>query len=152
MTQEVATRTRYSNDELREVRTIQDAIALAGAPVDLSEVLGSGFEVVPTNKKGQLIDKGFLVLESHFSNGDKGEFVSLTIMTEDGQKRILNDGSSGIRDQVHELENRNIPLPWLVRKGLRSSVYYFDPKNPDAEKSREPVEGYDKAETFYLSY
>lgn len=153
MSEVATTRPRFSNEELRAVTTPREAIEnlLGGHVVDLSEELGSGFTVLDTNDKGQLVGKAFLILEWRFSVGDNGEFASATIMTEDGKKLIVNDGSTGIRDQLHDLENRGIVRGVLVRKGLRVSEYYYDPANP-ADKSRDKVApDWKRAVTYYLA-
>lgn len=152
-TNQVATRARLTNEQLRNISSANDVLALyqelGQEATDLSEALGSGFEVLPTKEKARLVGVPFIIVEWHFSEGDRGEFVSLTIVTKHNEKLILNDGSSGILAQVHDLESRGIAAPVVVKKGLRASVYYFDPANPE-EKSRDAVEGWDRAETFYL--
>lgn len=154
MTEVATIVTRLTNEELRAIESTADVLQLfqdKGAVVtDLSEVLGSGFEVVPTKHKGKLVDVGFLILEWNFTQGDKGEFVSLTVVTEDNRKLILNDGSTGIRDQIKELEQNGVFAPVLVRKGLRESVYYYDSAEPGT-KYKDDAEGREKATTYYLA-
>ena len=97
-----------------------------------------------------MLNSELIIVEWHFAVGDNGEFVSLAVVTKDGQKLIVNDGSTGIRDQVKDLEARGIFPPVLVSRGLRVSEYYYDPNDSD-KKSRTQVEGYRKATTYYLA-
>lgn len=148
----VEKRTRLTNDELRALNT-DNALAFFASRgetvTDLSEELGSGFTVMKTDDKAQLVGVGFLIAEWHFAEGDNGEFVSLTVITEKNEKLIVNDGSTGIRDQVHDLESRGFFAPILVRNGLRVSEYFYDPNT--GEKFKNKADGLKKATTFYLA-
>ena len=153
MTDNLPARPRLTNDELRALNAdnIMAFFESKQATItDLSAVLGSGFTVLPTDDKFRLLNSELIIVEWHFAVGDNGEFVSLAVVTKDGQKLIVNDGSTGIRDQVKDLEARGIFPPVLVSRGLRVSEYYYDPNDSD-KKSRTQVEGYRKATTYYLA-
>lgn len=153
-TAEVAKRARLTNDELRALNpdNVMEFFAGKGTKVtDLSAELGSGFDVLPTDKKGKLVDEQFVIIEWHFSKGDKGEFVSLAVMTAEGKKLIVNDGSSGIRDQIHDLENRGVEAPVLVKRGLRVSEYWYDEETGEKFKNESDGDNLKKAETYYLA-
>lgn len=94
---------------------------------------GSGFEVL--DDKDKLLKTPFVILEFTFSQGEMGEFVSAPLVTEDGRKYILNDGSTGICKQLRDVRDRRLANGIFpaqqgvaVRKGLRVSSYkYTDP-------------------------
>jgi hypothetical protein len=134
--------TAPTDDMYRDIKSLQDALTLAretyGEPQDVSEVLGNGFNVLPTADKGRLVGVPFLIMEWRFYQGDQGEAVALMLVTEQGEKLIVNDGSTGIREQLKSLPRK----PVIVRRGLVCSDY--DYTNPaTGEVSR--------ATTYYLS-
>ena len=152
-TTDVVVRNRFTNDELREIDSAGAAVRLLAdhgmVVTDLSEILGSGFDVLDTKEKSKLVNVEFLILDWHFSMGDKGEFVSLSVVARDGRKFIVNDGSTGIKDQIKALNDAGYSGGILVRKGLRASEYWMNPKDV-TEKSSKPVEGWERAVTYYL--
>lgn len=125
-----------------------EALNAAGVEVESSTDYGTGFEIL--KDKDMLKGVDFVILEWRFNDSDKyeGDFVSATLVTKDGRKLILNDGSTGIRDQLRMITNLRIknghPKPQagiLVRNGLTKSEYnYTDEKGKTA-----------KAATYYLS-
>jgi len=137
-----------TNDVLRGITTADEAMRLIAeinqsAPIQIGEVLGNGFEVLPNERKNQLESEPFVIIDWRFYKGEKGPgmVVALMIVTKAGRKLIINDGSTGIRDQVTELDKSGVRAPVVVPNGLKSSNY--DYTNPDTgEVSR--------ATTFYL--
>lgn len=144
----VALRSAFTDDELRGIGSFSDALELIankglGAPENF-EAYGTGFKVVD---KATLVGVPFMMLEWRFSDGDFGRFVSFSGVTEDGRKIIVNDGSTGVREQLEnvsasrESKGMKASAPLLVREGLRVSEYdYTDEKG---NKSR--------AKTYYLA-
>ena len=146
---------RLEDDDLRAVTSMDDALRLvseAGAEIeDYSQAYGTGFAVLPTDEKNRLIKVPFVILEWRFSEGDNGEFVSALIVTDKGEKLVLNDGSTGIRDQLRKVtENRisrgaadDVAHRGLsVPGGLRVSEYdYTDESTGKTSKAR----------TYYLA-
>lgn len=122
---------RVDDDKLRELSSYAQALELAaelyeGRIIDLSEELGTGFEVLNDTNKDRLIDKGFLIIAFRFNNSAEfgGLFASAIVMSEAGEKFILNDGSSGIRDQLMDMAQRSRQFGgYEVKKGLRKSEY-----------------------------
>lgn len=147
---EVAQRTLFSDDELAELHSTSDVnelLANAGIVPESFDDYGSGFSVL--EDKRQLIKVPFYILEWRVNAGDMGEFTSLVAMTERGDKYVVNDGSTGIHEQlaavVKRREAKGITGPALraglvVRKGLRVSDYEVE---IDGKMS--------KASTFYLA-
>jgi hypothetical protein len=155
-TQEVATVTGRPDDEvLRQINSVQDAFDVLNRNgidvVDISDELGTGFQLIEDDEgKGTLVKTPFVIVYWGFSLGDYGEFVTAFIMTEDGRKLILTDGSTGIYSQLSEYtEKKGRQAGMNVRRGLRRSDYRI------SRESREPVgrdfQGEtDPATTFYL--
>lgn len=128
---EVARTTRtFDSEALRSMTTLDDALrALQGAGItvkDATDYIGDGFELLDDDEKKQLVGLAFVVLEGTQSDGDFGKFTSLRIMTKDGRKVILNDGSTGIHAQVSDFLGHNDSIAGLyVPNGLRASEYMF---------------------------
>lgn len=123
-------RTKLDTESLREISSIEDAMAvLANAGIEIksaSEELGDGFTLLAEDDKASLIGVAFLIIECSLSDGDFGTFASLRLITRDGRKCILNDGSTGIRAQVVEyLDNHETIVGLAVEKGLRASDFRF---------------------------
>lgn len=139
-----------SNEDYASITSFDDALRLVGEKlggevVDASD-LGDGFSVLDKSQKKTLIGVPFIVLSVSFHTGDikkddgtYGEFASLRIVTKDGKKFVLNDGGTGIPEQIKTLwkmRPETMGKPILSHKGLRVSEY----DHPQ----------YGKSETFYL--
>lgn len=134
---------------LAEITSFDDALALVndvfgGNIVEADKELGTGFAVL--DDKNRLIGVPFVAvkMDEHTSdlNGG-GLFVTMHVVTQDGRKFIVNDGSTGICAQVQELWKRKpelIGLPLMVRRGLRRSDYTYMDESGKAKP----------ATTFYL--
>lgn len=126
-----------SSNQLADITSFDDALKLAQSlygetnVVAASDVIGDGFKLL--ENKDQLIEVPFLALSWDFHQGDHGEFASVKVVTRDGQKYVVNDGSTGIRDQLMQFTadtNRYGGL--FCMKGLRRSDYtYTDDKGEE---------------------
>lgn len=121
---------RYDTGALRNIASFADAMALLGeAPLSADSELGDGFSIL--ENKDRLVDVGCLFLSWSFSAGKYAEeFVSCRVVTVENQKYVVNDGGTGIREQLREFtdshDGRTGGL--LARHGLRKSEYeYADP-------------------------
>lgn len=119
-----------TDDVLRNIGSTGDAFAdalaiaeqLYGTVPAISEEFGNGFSIV--EDKGVLVGKKFLLLKWGFSQGDFGVFCSAAVVTADGGKYILNDGSTGICDTLREFSTRTQRYGGFVaQRGLRVSQY-----------------------------
>lgn len=143
-----------SEDMLAEIQTFEDALnvvrdVFAGAIVEADKVLGTGFGVA--DEKAAYIGVPMVALKGERNPSDKGEkgrFWSLHFVTKDGRKVIINDGGSGIADQMDALAERHPELfhvspatkdhaekvslvqPMMVKKGLRASSYVHPTAGP----------------------
>lgn len=135
----------YDVTELRGISSFEEALALVqekmGDTVNAEKELGTGFRVLNGPDKDRLLGVTFIILSMDFNNGDQGDFVSFLCVTEEGNKYIVNDGSTGIFKTLDEYRLRGgKPGALLVNGGLRKSEY---------EKE---VEGkMTKAVTYYLN-
>lgn len=138
----------WDDDSLAAIGSFSDAMAAAQAEgvQDISD-FGTGFTVLDTQDKVQLIGVPFLLLDCRFNNGDNGDFVSIALITEDNRKLIINDGSTGICKQLAGIVKRRgeqgVTHPqsnlW-VKGGLSVSEYDY---TDDEGKVK-------RAKTFYV--
>lgn len=117
---------RVDDMDLRNISSYDEAVALAeavhGAVLDISEEIGTGFSLL--EDKAKLEKVAFVVLTWRFTAGDFGSFASMALVTTAGDKYIVNDGSTGIHDQLKALSSEKRVFGALrVPNGLRVSDY-----------------------------
>lgn len=126
----VATRRAFSTEQLRNVESFDDVLQLAqetGAEVVTADVLGDGFTL--TDNKDELIGKEMIIVSWSFGQGDFGEFVSARCLVrfsqKDTQKLVINDGGTGIYEQLKSLSGgeQDVQRIVYVPRGLRKSEY-----------------------------
>lgn len=138
----------FTDDDLLGVNSWEDALTLlneVGEFVESAdEVIGNGFAILPTDQKSRLEGVPLMLLSWRFTNGDQGEFVSVLTLarTQSGiEKWIVNDGSTGICDQLRTYtKSKNKHGGLMVKRGLRRSDYTY---TSDDGKEK-------PATTFYL--
>jgi hypothetical protein len=124
----VSNATDIPDDDLRQIQTMDDAMAYAveqwGEVTDFAAEFGTGFIVLPKQDKSKLVGKRCLVLSWKFYHGDFGTFVSALVVTDDG-KYIVNDGGTGIAEQLYDVSLRmgDRRRALALRHGLRESEY-----------------------------
>lgn len=118
---------------------IGQELAEADAIISAAE-LGTGWTVLATNEKSRLVGVPLIVLDWQFNDGDNGEFVSARVLTKANERLVVNDGSTGICQQLRELEMREETRAIFCKRGLRVSEYEYE----DKDGSKRP------AKTFYL--
>lgn len=135
-----------SSAQYKSISSFEDAMRLVedtfGQEIYSAADLGDGFDLLPSKDKAQLLGVPLLVMSANFSRskenvdpttGEMREFVSLRIVTKDGRKLIVNDGSSGIAEQVRMMWNM-VPgskgKPIYGPKGLRVSEYNHPEHGP----------------------
>jgi predicted Zn-dependent protease with MMP-like domain len=131
-TKEIVTQVpKYGDDELLGVQSFEDAYALAvqyyGQEnlVRADETIGNGFRLLAN--KDTLIDQKFIALAWRFNPGDFGEFVTMMVVTEDGRKFIVNDGGSGICQQLALFTNATGRHGGMLdENGLTRSDYEYE--------------------------
>lgn len=145
-----------TNDELLEITSFEDAIALVeevyGTALLADQVIGNGFRML-TNKS-TLVGKGIVLLKWKFLPGDfASEYVNMLVVTADGDRYLVNDGGSGIAQQLREFSDRSDRFGGLVvRNGFTQSDYTFCSETGCALGTKCQEEGHKRtpASTFYL--
>lgn len=144
----------YDDAALRNIASFDDAMALTttilGAePVDAADEIGNGFTVLPTDEKARLVGVPFIILSVDFAQGNNGPYASTMIVTKEGERLILNDGSTGIYAQLDEWCVKSSRVGGLMVAGLRRSEY----KRSDPEAMRVKAESGTvlRGVTFYLN-
>lgn len=144
--------TAFNDTALAAITDFQSVLDLFNAenivPESMSDY-GTGFEIA--KEKGNLVGVPFIILEWRFNKSAhdaERPFVSAAIVTKDGRKLILNDGGTGICEQLNNVTAQRIaaehPKPQvglMVKDGLTRSDYkYVNDKGTEST-----------ATTFYLS-
>jgi hypothetical protein len=132
--QEIELNYTVSDDALGEITSFDDALALltetygeAGIVV-ASDVLGDGFAML-TNKD-LLIGVTFVAVKWTITMGDHGEFAVVKLVTIDGKKYVVTDGSTGLHQQLSDFSAKTGRYGGLVVKnGLRKSDYTYTDEN-----------------------
>lgn len=125
---ELTTNRTFSDDTLREIKSFEDAMRVAaehfGGVTTADELeLGNGFKLLGDDKD-RLIGMPFVLLTFAFNEGDWGEFASALLVTDRDDRIILNDGSSGIYEQLLDImKNSNKTGGLFFSRGLRKSTY-----------------------------
>lgn len=114
--------------DARTLREMSPAEILAAIAVNGE--IGSAVEVLESDQFGPILDNKdvlvgvpFYVIDWVFHDGDFGNFATAQVMTNAGDKFLLNDGSTGIADQLRMTQDRKGIVPFLAAKGLRRSDY-----------------------------
>jgi hypothetical protein len=104
------------------------------------EYEGSPYTVVD---KETLVDKPFVITDVRHYDGEYGPTIAIMAITEDNDLVVINDGSTGIYQQVVGLVAEHGRKAGIkVKGGLRVSKYeYEDPKTGKATP----------AKTYYLA-
>lgn len=156
--------TRFDKDQRSAIETWDDALRLAmeefGTILNIADTsLGDGFRVASEDDKRRLIGVPLLLLEWRWVDGDFGDYVSVAAIAQgdNGTKWIINDGSTGIREQVREIETKyGVNGGVMVRNGLRVSDYNTDLETGEPLSKKEWIEANKankktgKGHTFYL--
>lgn len=121
---------------LAAIGTLADALSMladAGINADDFKDYGNGFTIC--KDKRTLLGKPLVVIQWRFSKGKyDDDFVSAALITESGEKVILNDGSTGIREQLRTVTKRRLSAGasesaahagLTVRNGLTVSEYTY---------------------------
>ncbi len=155
---DVVNTTLFTDEQLASITSMRDAAQLldaAGVTAESIDDYGTGFRVVDA---AELVGMEFLILAWRFNPGAYGKsFVSFEAVTVRGDKVIINDGGTGICDQLMEVTRkrteRKHPHPQAglhVPRGIATSSYWYDPDDP-THKSKTPEQGWAHAATNYLS-
>ena len=132
--------------DMSGVGSFDDALAAlqsAGVTVERISEYGDGFILLNSTDKKSLVGIPFVIIDSQFRTDKETarEYATFRIMTGDGRKLIVNDGSTGLYRQAQELTTKRGSLAGLVvTEGLSGGEY-------TTEINGEIV----KASTFYFA-
>jgi len=110
--------------------TSADLLSTFGAKT-ADEVLGSDQYGPVLEDKGKLVGVPFIIVywEKH-EEGNFGSFITMFIIDKDDKRYIVNDGSTGIRDQLERLSKESTTNGMIVcRNGFRVSEYEYEDKD-----------------------
>lgn len=117
----------FTEDELSDISGFGDALRMAAGAGMLvgRDIIGDGFQVID---KADLVNRKCVILDINFYPGDYGDAVALKGVRDDGTKFVINDGSTGIRDQMKALIKRLDGKfhPFTLENGLRESRYTYE--------------------------
>jgi hypothetical protein len=137
----------FDDESLANIHSFDDALKLVGEVVGednilvADQVLGDGFKLLDNKEKDTLNGVPFLAVNWQFVMGDFEEYVSVKLVTQDGRKLIVNDGGTGICQQLRTLSNtKKVYSGLFVKNGLRKSEYTYT--GPDGKET--------PATTYYL--
>lgn len=136
--------------DFSQVRSMDDALAMLNAAGIIAENIteyGDGFILLPSEEKHTLKNVPFIVLDggSRTDAATGRDYFSFRIVTNDGRKLIVNDGSAGLARQASEIIAKRGSLSGLVVLGGLSGGEYTT--TIDGPKGPEVV----KASTFYFA-
>lgn len=151
-----------SEDAIKSIDTFEQALALfneTGGVVPIGEVAGDGFAIL--KEKETLVNIPFLLLDwSEILDPETQRlYASIRLITSDGRKYRISDGSTGIYKQLKEIREhpkkpreKGIAVP----KGLVASGYFVaeDKKNDDGSPMIVDADykgKKSKAYTYYLN-
>lgn len=118
----------FTDDELTAIRSYDDAVALTaqalgGQVAEAENLIGDGFSKL--DNKDRLLGVPFILVNWGFNEeGEFGEFMYARLVTKDGQKYRISDGSTGLATELKTLTERTGLTGGLqVKNGLRKSEY-----------------------------
>lgn len=132
--------------DLSGVNTFDDALAAlqaAGVVAEKITEYGDGFILADKKDKAALVGVPFIIVDStvRVDKETDREYTSFRIVTGDGRKLVVNDGSQGIHTQGIALSAKRGTLAGLVvEHGLTGGEYTIE------------IDGkMEKASTFYFA-
>lgn len=132
----------YRDADMLQVQTFEDALNLmietygSDGVITADEVLGNGFGLL--SNKDLLCGVPFLCMKWQFYPGKFADnFVTIMVVTQKGEKYLVNDGSTGLCKQLWELtQNTGRQGGMVARHGLtRSDFTYLDENNVEKPAS-----------------
>lgn len=145
-----------NTDAMRAIDSFEAAmqtLADAGVALVKSSDYGDGF--VLCKDKSRVVGVPFVIMGCRYADGDYArQFVILHIVTKSGEKLILTDGSTGVRDQTKEWAastKRGTVVGTVVEDGLQKSEYTYCEKHENAANVCKCGGPMTPATTFYLT-
>lgn len=121
-------------DLLLKLRATQQVVAAA----EVREELGELWTVC--EDKQLLVGQPFVIVDYVFREGDYGDYCSLRVFTPTGQRLIVNDGSTGICEQMRRFSHGKRALEALYcPKGLSVSKDYHYTNDKGDKVKGQPI-------------
>lgn len=121
---------QISNDDLLNISSFEDALAFVaevyGDVLAADEVIGNGFKML--SNKGLLVGVPFVAVQWKFHVSDYNDsfYTNMLVVTDKGDRYLVNDGGSGITRDLKDYSDRSGRMGGLVfRNGLSESTYSF---------------------------
>lgn len=122
--------------QLGQITSFEDALAAFDqSEVDSIDNYGDGFTLADKEIKYGLIGMPFVILSHEEREGDyerdgqKESFAVVRVVTQDGRKFMLTDGSTGLRDQLRLIRHqRGTCVGLICRKGFQPNPDYVHPE------------------------
>jgi hypothetical protein len=134
----------FTDDALKEFDSWDDVAKVTGNVTVAADVLGNGYSIL--EDKSKLLNEPFMIVKYgvHPSEKIQGKlFTTIHVLTKGGDKYVVNDGGTGIHQQLTDLKTQmGTVCPLMVSRGLRVSEYDYEDPNT-GEKT--------KAETYYIN-
>ena len=136
--------------DLSGVNSLDEAMAVIaqqGGTVEQITEYGEGFILLPTEEKSSLLKVPFLIVDGSVRTDKETErdYFSFRIVTQDGRKLVVNDGSVGLMQQaLRIIERRGTVAGLVVLGGLTGGEYTTTIEGP---KGPEKI----KASTYYFA-
>lgn len=142
-----------SDDIVTSFASMHDALAYFNAEegvMNAEDVLGDGFTVI--RDKTLLVNVPFLAVDWDFIPGEQGLYATVRVITSDGRKYRISDGSSGICKQLKDFTEKHITQRGLLVKGGLVKSEYPITTTGEACKEDDPNRDPNRqGSTFYLS-
>ena len=131
--------------EAANIDSVTDLEAMFADQGGVIEFKGSVFDVVD---KETLIGKPFNIVDIRFYHGSYGDACAVLALTENGDKVVFNDGSTGIYAQCKRMVSHvGRRGGFACPKGLRVSRYEWQEKDFDGN----PIGTPKPAATYYIA-
>lgn len=158
-------RATFNDADLGAIKSFEDAASLlrgyaesVGVNVESADDYGTGFRVV--ENKDSLVGVEMIFLDWRFTDGDFGQFVSIEAVTKAGDKFIINDGSTGLYQQMVNITAQraaagrpDTQTGLYVPHGLTKTDYFFneDTKETASRKPENGGKAWKPASTYYVT-
>jgi hypothetical protein len=130
----------FTREELKQL-SFSDLTAQLGVQTAGEELGKDQFGPILENKEA-LAGVPLVIVAWEFHDGSMGNFVSMYVLTKDERRFIVNDGSTGIHDQLKTLtDEQGVNSMLVCEKGFRVSRYQVE--NPKTGAMLD-------AETWYI--